>query len=180
MKTYKVKIEFVRDYLQARFSEDAKKELENYISKGIVKTPDDSWITLLHFDDNGIYIPAIQIRNACIRAGRSFKVKKTRRSQEQWVISNFIVEPENIYLGKTKPDKILISYPARKDGNRVTIKHPVILTGTQVEFFIKSLDDDMEDKAIQNILEEAGKTWGIGTRRRDLFGRFKVVSFKIQ
>ena len=180
MKTYKVKIEFVTDYLQARFTEDAKKELENYISKGIVKTTDDSWAILMHRDDNGIYIPAIQLRNACIKAGRNFKVKKTRRSQEQWVISNLIVEPEKIYLKKNDPDKILVSYPARKDGNRVVIKHPVFLAGTQIEFFIKSLDDDMENKAIQNIVEDAGKNSGIGARRRDLFGRFKVVEFKVQ
>src|SRR3990167_11225648 len=102
MKAYTVRIKFVTYYLQARFTEDAKKELENYVSRGIVKSDEDSWVVLLHQDDKGIYIPSIQVRNSLVNAGRDFKLKKQRRSLQQWVISNVMIEPSEIYLGKQK------------------------------------------------------------------------------
>lgn len=179
MKKYNVTIRFITDYLQARFTEDAKVELENYVSQGIVKSDEDSWKVLLYFDDKGIYIPAVQIRQALVAAGRDFKQKKTRRSLQGWVISNVIVEPDNIYLGKEEPDKVLTSYPARKDGNRVKTKHPVINKGTSVDFEVTILDDTMENKAIEELVIMAGKMYGIGARRRDMFGRFEVVSFTV-
>jgi len=178
MRNYKARITFTTDYLQARFTEDAKKEIDNLISKGIAKTKDDSWAVLLHIDDNGIYIPSIQIRNAMINAGKEYKVKKQRRSMQQWCISNLIIQPDCIYFGKTTPDKVVTSYPARKDGNRVEIKHPAILANTLVEFTIKVLDGDMEEEAILNVLKTAGTMYGIGARRRDMFGRFEVTSFE--
>lgn len=176
MKTYTVTIRLITDYLQARFTENAKKELENYVSRGIIKSTDDSWKVFLHEDENGIYIPAIQIRNCLVNSGRDFKYKKTRRSLQQWAISNLMVEPDKIYLGKKTPDSILISYPARKDGNRVTIKHPAISKGIEVQFSLKSIDDDMEDKAINGLIQNAGKMYGLGARRRDMYGRFELVT----
>jgi len=177
MKIYTAKLKFTTDYLQAKFTDDAKKALEEYISKGIVKSEEDSWRVFLHEDTKGIYIPAIQLRNALIKAGKEFKMKKSRRSMEQWVISNVMVNPEKIYLNKKEPDKIIVSYPMRKDGNRVTIKHPAFNAGTQVSVEIVCLESDMEEKAIKNLLIQAGKGSGIGARRRDLFGRFEVVEF---
>ena len=174
MKTFEVTVKFVTDYLQARFTEDAKKELENYVSQGIIKSADDSWKTFLYEDEDGIYIPNVQLRNALVSAGRELKVKKQRRSLEKWVISNVTVNPEKIYLNKTEPDRILVSYPMRKDGNRVIIKHPVINKGTAVSFEI-TIMDVMEDKTIKQLVEIAGKNCGIGARRRDMFGRFEVI-----
>lgn len=176
MKQYSVKIKMITRYLQARFSEDAKKELTNYVSRGIVKSDEDSWVVFLHMDDNGVYIPSQQVRNCLVNGGRELKYKKTRRSLQQWVISNIIIEPEKIYLGKQKPDEVVTSYPSRKDGNRITIKHPSFNVGMEVEFTLKSLDDDMEQKAIKDLIEISGKNYGIGARRRDMFGRFSLIS----
>lgn len=182
MKIYNVKIKFFTDYLQARFTDKAKEELENYISKGIVKSEEDSWRVFLYKDEGkkseGIYIPSIQFRHAIVNASKQFKVKKQRSSMKQWATSNIIISPSNIYLGKQEPDSVLVSWPARKDGQRVVIKHPVIKEGTEVEFKIKVMDDSMEDKAIENLVREAGKMYGIGARRADMFGRFEVISFK--
>lgn len=177
MKTYKVRLCFTTDYLQARFSEDAKKELEYLISQGIVKSKDDSWAVLLHRDDNGVFIPALQLRNCLVNAGKEFKVKKQRRSMQQWCISNLLVEPDCIYLNKKEPDKVITSYPARKDGNRVTIKHPAFFKNTEFDVVLTSLDDNMEDEAIENLIDMAGKMYGLGARRRDMFGRFKIIRF---
>lgn len=176
MKTYEISIKLITKYLQARFTEDAKKELTNYVSKGIVKSDEDSWIVLLHQDEQGIYIPSQQIRNCLVNGGRELKYKKTRRSLQQWVISNVIIEPDKIYFGKQKPDEVIVSYPARKDGNRVTIKHPAFEIGTVVQFKLAVLDDDMEEKAIKDLIEISGKNYGIGARRRDMFGRFSLIS----
>jgi len=178
MNRYKVKISFITDYLQARFTEDAKKELEDFVSKGVVKSEEESWKVFLYEDKDGIYIPSTHLRNALVNAGKKFKVKKERASMKQWVISNIIVMPEKIRLNKEEPDDILVSYPARKDGNRVTIKHPVFKTGTEVEFQIRCLDSTMEDKAIKDLIEMAGQMYGIGARRADMYGRFDLVDFK--
>lgn len=178
MKSYIITIEFTTDYLQARFSEDAKKELDAYISKGIVKSEEDSWKVLLYEDENGIYVPNTHVRNSLVHAGKEFKIKKQRRSMQLWVISNVLIEPERIYLKKKEPDKVLISYPQRKDGSRVVLKHPAILKGTQLSFNLTIMDKDMEDKAIKELIEMAGSMYGIGARRRDMFGRFKLVEFK--
>lgn len=180
MKSYKVKIRFITDYLQARFSENAKEELENYISKGIVKSEEDSWKVLLYEDDNGVYIPSLQIRGALINSGKEFKIKKQRRSMKLWVISNVIIEPGNIYLKKKEPDSVLVSHPQKKDGNKITVKHPVINKNTEIEFVLKSIDNKMEDKAIKNLIITAGSMYGIGARRRDMFGRFELIKFKKQ
>src|SRR3990167_5944962 len=117
MKNYNVTVKLVTDYLQARFSENAKAELEEYVSKGIVKSDEDSWKVLMYFDEQGMYIPNTHLRNSLVMAGRYLKLKKQRRSLEQWVISNVVVKPDKIYLNKMEPDKIIISYPKRKDGN---------------------------------------------------------------
>ena len=178
MKIYKVKVKFITDYLQARFTEDAKKELENYISKGIVKSEEDSWKVFLYENEKGIYIPNTHLRNALVNAGKEFKMKKSRRNMKQWVISNVMIVPDKIYLGKKKPDDILVSYPARKDGNRVTIKHPLFKEGTEIEFELKCLDETMEQKAIEDLIKSAGQMYGIGARRADMYGRFELVSFK--
>ena len=179
MKTYSVTIKFTTDYLQARFSEDAKKELENYVSKGIIKSEEDSWKVFLHEDDKGIYIPNIQLRNALINAGRNFKMKKRRSSLKDWVVSNIMVSPDKIYIGKTKPDQIIVSYPSRKDGNRVTTKHPAFDKGMEVQYEIVSLHPTMENKPIEELVKDAGKSFGIGARRRDLFGRFELKQFNL-
>lgn len=178
MKTYTVTIRFITEYLQARFTEDAKKDLENYVSQGIVKSEDDSWAVLLYRDDQGIYIPNMQIRNCLVNAGRELKLKKQRRSLQQWVISNVMINPEQIYIGKKEPDHVLTSYPMRKDGNRVVLKHPAFMKGMEVQFELAILDDTMEKKAIEELLKIAGKTYGIGARRRDMFGRFDLVELK--
>lgn len=178
MKTYTVTIKMITDYFQARFTEDAKKELTNYVSKGIVKSDEDSWVVLLHQDEKGIYIPNQQIRNCLVNAGRELKMKKSRRSLQQWVISNVMVNPEKIYIGKKIPDKIITSYPARKDGNRVVIKHPVFNSGLEVQFELVLFDETMEQKAIEELIKIAGRNYGIGARRRDMFGRFELIKIK--
>lgn len=176
MRKHTVKIKFVTDYLQARFTDDAKKELTNLVSKGIIKSEEDSWKVFLHEDEEGVYIPNLQVRNCLINGGKELKLKKQRRSLSPWVISNVIVSPDKIRLGKKAPDEILVSYPARKDGNRVTTKHPVFKAGLEVEFDINILDDEMELKAIKDLIMLAGKNYGLGARRRDMFGRFELVS----
>jgi len=64
MKEFDVTVKFITDYLQHRFTEDAKKEIENYISRGIIKTHEEAWKIFLYEGDKDIYIPNIQFRNA--------------------------------------------------------------------------------------------------------------------
>ncbi len=179
MKKYTVSIKLITDYLQARFTEDAQKELEELVSKGIVKLKEDAWRVLMHQDEKGIYIPNIQIRNSLVNAGRDLKLKKQRRSLQQWVISNVMINPEKIYLNKKDPDRTITSYPARKDGNRVKLIHPTFNAGTQVKFELSILED-IEEKSLQELIRLAGKNYGIRARRRDMFGRYELVEMKMK
>ena len=176
--TYSVTVQFTTPYLQARFNENAKAELENLISKGVVKSDEDSWATLIYRDDNGVYIPSQHFRESFVLSGKEFKLKSQRRSMQQWVISSLIVSPGRIYLGKMEPDEVVTSYPARKDGMRVTLRHPSFNIGTKVSFELTSLDCNMEAVAIENVVRMAGKMYGVGAWRRGLHGRFKVIEFK--
>ena len=178
MKIYNIKIRFITDYLQHRFTEDAKKELEEWVSKGIVPTTEDEWRASLYIDESGIFIPAVQIKKSLEFAGKEFKHKKKRSHIQQWVISNLTVQPLRIYINKFEPDKIETSYPKRKDGNRVKLQHPAFNAGLEIEFQINNLDDEMEDKTTENLVKTAGHMYGIGARRKDMFGRFELVEFK--
>ena len=176
MQAYDIKIKLVTDYLQARFTEDAKKELQNYISKGIIKSKEDSWKVLIYEDEKGIYIPNIQVRNCLVKSGQEFKVKKKRSSMKQWCQSSLMIKPDRIHIGKKDPDDILVSYPKRKDGSTVTMKHPLFKAGLNINFILNVLDDEMEAEAVKNLIVMGGKMYGIGARRADMYGRFDLVS----
>jgi hypothetical protein len=167
----------VTDYLQHRFTEESQKKITDYVSEGVKKLKGDEWKEFLYKDDLSIYIPSMHFRGAFINAGRELKVKRQKRSMKDWVISNIIVEPEKIYINKQEPDKIIKSYPRRKDGSRVVIEHPSFNAGLQVDFVIYVLSD-MESETIYKLVEIAGKMYGAGARRRDMFGRFEVVKFE--
>lgn len=175
---YKVEAKFKSDYLQAAFSEDAKKGLIEPITvrgKKVEVMPPELF---LHKDENGVYIPAEQIEGALGFASKDFKVKSSRKSLNAFVKALLSVSPRRIYFGKNTYDDLELSYPKRKDGNRVTILHPKFLAGTKFEFIVDCEDDNIISKEkIKEMLQRAGKVYCIGARR-PTFGKFEIISFK--
>lgn len=179
MLNYNCSIRFTTPYLQARYSDEAKEELDSQTGQGIQPLPEESWKSLLYSDKQGIYIPATHFQKCLEAAGKTTKWKKTKSNWLKWVQAYLSVLPFKIYLNKEKPDDLLPSNPKRKDGSRVKIIHPLFNEGLQVEFQLENSSPDViKDGEIQGLLALAGKMFGIGGRRADKFGRFEVVSFE--
>jgi hypothetical protein len=177
MNKYKVKISFVTPYLQARFSEQAQDGLKT--KKGadkIVKM--EKCVEMLSYkDENGYYVPNTQIRQ-CLVEGSKKIIKKARTSFKNDFQSYLMVQPSKIYIGKKKPDEIEESFPKRKDGMRVAIYHPKF-NNLKIEFDLIDTGGELIKDDIESIINKAGLECGIGARRPDSYGRFKVDSFKL-
>ena len=173
------KIRFVSDYFQARYSDKAKAETNSPIgrppSEG-QQLDDESWKELLYKDEQGIYIPAMQLKGAIDNAGIKIK-KKPRGSFKDACRAYLFIDPERIYIGKQEPDYINTSHPKRKDGMRVKLLHPAFKKGLEVEFKIVCLNDDLKVSTIKAILEVAGRECAVGAWR-PMHGRFEVVEVK--
>lgn len=151
MKAYNVGIEMTAQYLQARFSEKAKAELLKDAKKTIIRPlseEDVGWLQLSYFDDSGYYVPKDQIKGSIVSAAKDFKMKAKRTSLMFWAKATLFVRDEKNYLDKKEPDTIETSYPKRKDGNRVRIKHPAFNVGTVVNFTVECLDDDFNETTL--------------------------------
>jgi len=177
MQKYTIKVKLIRDYLQAKFGEEAQQSLKVKAGNKAKVEDDDSWKRLLYKDKKGIYIPSIQIISALIGGGKGIK-KKPYGSFKEVVQSYFLVSPEQIYLGKQEPDYIKVSYPARKDGMRVRLAHPAFKAGLTFEFELLITSDEVDKKTVELILEKAGLEKGIGAWRAGGHGRFEIVGLK--
>ncbi len=177
MKQYSVKAKFIKPYLQARFSEQARESLKVKSGTKAKVDDDDMWKNFIYKGKKGIYIPSIQIRQALVGAGKGIK-KKPYGNFKEIVQSYFIVEPDMIYLGKQKPDSFKTSYPSRADGQRVKLIHPAIEAGTEFQFTLHVTNDDIDVNTIKLILEKAGLEKGIGAWRAGGHGRFEIIGFK--
>lgn len=177
MQRFIITAKFLRDYLQDRFSTEAQEGLKVKAGTKAKIEDDESWKKLLYSDKKGCYIPSLQILQSLIGAGKGIK-KKPYGSFKEIVQSYFIVGPENIYFGKTNPDYIKESFPARADGLRVRKGHPAFNAGTQFIFEVMISSDEIDDKTIKMIVQKAGLEKGIGAWRAGGHGRFEVVKFE--
>jgi hypothetical protein len=174
MQTFKVKVSMVSDYIQHRFSEDAKDNLKVRAGSKAKIEDDDSWKEFLYSDEGGVFIPSNQIRESLVAAGKSTKMKG-RSSFKEYAQSYFIVQPEKIYVGKQEPDYIKESFVQRKDGLRVRLIRPAFTAGLTFEFMLKVLTDDIDQKSIGIIITKAGMEKGIGAWRAGGHGRFEML-----
>lgn len=182
MKTYNCKIKFIADYLQARFSEEAQKQLS---STGGRKPQEENDIKekimvegFSYKDEKGYYVPCVHLKKSIDFGAKQVK-RKPRGTFSALTKSILWIKPERIYLGKKKPDHLEASFVKRQDGNRTKIVHPAFNAGTQIEFQIENLDEnEIDESSLKKIVEWAGKMYGIGGRHPE-FGRFDVIELKI-
>lgn len=181
MLIYNCKIQFIADYLQAKFSQESKDQVSVSVKKSGAEEPIkmNDPKTFLHKDKKGIFIPADQIEGALMNSGKDFKVKARRTSYKEFVRAKIFIEPQRIYLNKQTHIEDLPSYVKRKDGSRVPLCHPVVCKKDEkVEFQLTCNDEIGIDKeTLKALLENAGISYGIGARH-PRWGRFKVLEFK--
>jgi len=180
MKQYTITIRFISDYLQDKFSLKSQQQLvkvgRKTITEGIGFDP-NAWKEALYKDRDGCYLPSIQIKGALINSGKDFKMKARKTSFKDWVKANLFLDKEKISLHKQKPDEIKESFVKRKDGSRIPKLHPSFNKGLQISFILNCMDDNIDDETIKELVENAGKSYGLGARRPE-YGRFKVVNWK--
>ena len=179
MTKYDVMVKTISPYLQAKFGEDAQASLKVKSGTKAKVEDDDSWKKLIYKDDEGIFIPAMQIRESLVNGGKSIK-KKPYGSFKEMVQSYFRIEPDKIYIGKQEPDSIRESYPSRADGMRVRLLHPSFDEGLEIEFVLIVANDEIDETTVKLILEKAGLEKGIGAWRAGGHGRFEVIDFKVK
>src|SRR3990167_1949653 len=170
MKKYSVTIKTVAVYLQARFSERAQNELK--VKAGSKAQVDDNemWKDLAYMDKKGFYIPTMQIKGSLVNGGKGIK-KKPYGSFKDTVKAYLFIEEDKIYLNKTEPDFVNISYPPRKDGLRVKVCHPAFNVGLELTFNLICLNDNIDQKTLELICEKARYEAAIGAWRPE-HGRY--------
>lgn len=148
----------------------------------------EEWRDYFYSDANGeIYQPASHIEGALIKAAVGFKVTGKRgKTYKDLFQANVFVQPDAICHGIKVPSELdtdadkplyLDARPVVVQRARVVRIRPTFKAGWELEFEIAVLDDEIQPELIQDVLELAGKTVGIGDYR-PRFGRFNVVHFE--
>ncbi len=174
MEQYRVQLKNAEGsaLLQHRFSSDSNKSVSK---KGGVYDPDEAAQAALYLDEDGKHVePASHVEGALVKAGTTFKYQGKKTYKDLFRAALFI-EPELI--------------PLETDGYEVDTR-PVVIVRARImrsrplfkkwkmEFIITNIaDDQVNGKIIEEILEYAGTSVGIGDFR-PRFGRFEVVSFE--
>lgn len=127
------------------------------------------------------YIPQEHVRGALIAAGSMTKGKvgATTKSMKSTVAGQFYIDEPELYL----PD--WDSYDKRSATNR-NIKARVIVvrpkwTTWSVQFTLTVDNDTLHKNMVQQIIEDAGNSIGIGSYRptnNGYFGRFNLAELK--
>ena len=128
----------------------------------------------LYSNGNGCFVPSTWLE-ACLReASKSFK-GKGRSSMKSTIVSSIFVTPEEIPLGKMTYDEIDIR-PVVIQKNRIARARPRFNTWN-IGFEIEFDETKVRRETLRQILEEAGKSTGIGDYRPK-FGRFEIIGFE--
>jgi hypothetical protein len=120
------------------------------------------------------YVPSSWIEAALRDTAKEFK-GKGRSSLKGTVLASVFVDPEQIPLGRKDYDEI-DRRPAVIQRQRIVKSRPRF-NKWKVEFTINFDEARISKNTLREVLEEAGKTKGIGDYGPK-FGRFDVVSFE--
>jgi hypothetical protein len=172
MAQVRVKIKSIAPLLMHRFPFENENE-ETAKKRGEVYDPVADSEKALYKNDKGCYAPSTWIE-ACLRdTAKDFK--KGKSTYKATVLASVFVDPEQIPLNKQTYDEI-DRRPVVIQRNRIVRARPRF-NSWELEFTINFDDKILDKKVLKQILEEAGKTKGIGDYRPK-YGRFEVVSFE--
>ncbi len=191
MYTVSTIIEGVSPLLQHRFP---MPDLDN-LSKGAKKSTGSidytqEWKEYFYADsEERIFQPASHLEGALIKAAVNFKIQGKRgKTYKDLFKAAVFVEPDRIYHnGFTVPDELdgdadkdiyLDVRPVVVNRARVVRLRPAFKPGWKLEFELLCNDDEIHHNLLQDVLDHAGKTVGIGDYR-PRFGRFNVTKFEV-
>lgn len=173
MKTYNVTIKGTAPLLMNKAPDFDVVDTEK---KGEGKDAPDKCESKLYKDEDGKIIqPAVMIEQAMNKTASSFKQKGAgKKTYKELFIGSVFVKPEGIVHKNQKwsVHKTAVRIGA---GNRVARFRPVFKEW-ELTFQIEVMDDRIEEQTLKAILDEAGRTKGIGDWR-PRFGRFIVTRF---
>ncbi len=133
--------------------------------------PEEAAVKALYKNSKGCYAPSAWL-DACLReTAKEFK-GRGRTSLKATVLATVFVVPDEIPLNKDTYDEI-----DQRMGsiNRIHIfKSRPKFNSWELEFVINYNEKRINKSMLKNILEEAGKTKGVGDYRPK-FGRFEIV-----
>jgi hypothetical protein len=128
----------------------------------------------LYRNKDGCFVPSIWIEAVLRDTAKEFK-GEGRSSLKGTILASVFVEPDEIPLGKQIYDDI--------DRRRVVIQRNTIVRSRprfnkwEIEFTISFDETRVKKEVLRDIVEEVGKSKGIGDYRPK-FGRFEIVSFE--
>lgn len=119
----------------------------------------------------GCYVPSEWIEGCLQNSASDFKLK--RKSLKNQVKATVRIEPEKIPLGK---EYVIDSRFGKIQRQGIIISRPKF-DSWELKFKIIFEENKIAKETLKQILEEAGKTYAIGSYRPK-YGRFKIIEFK--
>ncbi len=172
MQSVEVKIHGVAPLLHNRFpmeqedEEKAKRRDQKFDSKEDAEKA-------VYRNDQGCFVPSSWIEATLRETAKEFK-GKGKASLKATILSSVFVEPEEIPMGKKTYDEI-DRRPAVIQRQRIVKSRPRF-NKWAIEFTVNFDETRIKKETLKQILEEAGKSKGIGDYRPK-FGRFEVHNF---
>lgn len=171
MKELNVEITGISPLLQHRFveekSEASKRKQKVYVDE------DELEKALYKNQEGKIIQPAIHIKSAMVKSASNFKFEG-KKTYKDIIKAEVIIDPlEIVHLNQ--------AYEMDKRG--VVIQRARVMrvrpkfNDWKLQFKILFNEDRLTPKILKEIIEDAGKTVGIGDNRPE-YGRFKITKFE--
>lgn len=189
MYTVDCKVKGTAPLMQHRFPMPELSEM----SKGGTKRTgavdySEEWRGYFYANGKGVYQPATHFESAMIAAAVNFKITGKRgKTYKDLFKAAVFVTPEEILHNVEVPETLdtdgdkplyLDMRPVVVNRARVVRIRPTFKPGWELEFNIEVIDDQISSDLVQDVLQLAGKTVGVGDYR-PRFGRFNVVRFEV-
>jgi len=172
MERVTVKIKGAAPLLMNRFAME-KNEQEGAKRRDQQFDPKEDAEKALYRNSHGCYAPSAWLEASLRETAKNFK-GKGRASLKATVLATVFVEPDEILLNKDTYDEI-DQRPAVIQRARIVKSRPKF-NSWELEFVIQFDEKIINKGVLKQLLEEAGKTKGIGDYRPK-FGRFEIVKF---
>ena len=189
MYTVSTKVKGVAPLMQHRFPMPELKDMSKGGSKVTgAKDYTEEWREYFYANGNGIFQPAVHFEAAMVKAAVNYKITGKRgKTYKDLFKAAVFVTPDEILHNIDVPDMLdtdgdkrlyLDLRPVVVNRARVVRIRPTFSPGWELEFEIECIDDQIDENLLQDVLELAGKTVGIGDYR-PRFGRFNVIGFEV-
>ena len=181
MKTLNVKIKGTRPLLMNRFG--GVEEGPVTATRGKKKdygTPMEQAVKATYHEDGNVFIPSSWITSAIRNAAALFKAPGKRSSLKNMAGCAIVCPEEKVFLGKTLENISIDSRGVVVQRARI-VRHRPKFENWELSFSLLIDDELLDAETVKSIINEAGRTQGIGDFRVNKggpFGSFEVVEIK--